>query len=323
MATAAPHTPYATAYHAPVLCDAVVAHLMHDPSGCYVDGTLGGGGHTAALLDALGPDGHVIGIDQDPEALDVARNRLSEARAAGRCTLLRGNFRNLSALLADAGVSSVDGVLLDLGVSSHQIDEAARGFSFQQNGPLDMRMDPTRGLTAHQIVNNWPLADLRDVLRQYGEERRAHNIARAICRERPLDTTLALAHVVRGCVPPPDEKKTLARVFQGLRIAVNAELDVLETVLEQTTDVVRIGGRLAVLTYHSLEDRRVKRYLRDGNFEGTPRRDMYGNRVAPWTPVHETTATDDEVAANPRARSARLRVGQRRDTADVGPAMPQ
>ena len=317
-------TPYATAYHAPVLCDAIVSRLITDPTGCYVDATLGGGGHTAALLDALDPGGQVIGIDRDPEALAEATARLSDAHESGRFRALHGDFRTLSTLLAADGIPTIDGLLLDLGVSSHQIDAAERGFSFQQEGPLDMRMDRTGGLTAHQIVNTWDRADLRDVLRTYGEERRAHNIAGAIVRERPLESTQDLAEAVRSAVPPPDEVKTLARVFQALRIAVNGELDALERVLEQSTDLVRTDGRIAVLSYHSLEDRRVKRYLRYGNFEGTPRRDLYGTLVAPWkeTPRTAIKADDDEVAANPRARSARLRVATRQDDDAFGPPMP-
>jgi 16S rRNA (cytosine1402-N4)-methyltransferase len=316
--------PYATNYHAPVLCDAVVDRLITAPQGRYVDATLGGGGHTAALLDALGPEATVLGIDRDPEALAEAEARLSDAKAAGRFQAVHGNFARLASLLEDEAFVPIDGLLLDLGVSSHQIDAARRGFSFQQDGPLDMRMDPHRSLTARQMVNAWSPADLRDVVRQYGEERRAHNVARAIVRNRPLQTTGDLADAVREAVPPPDEVKTLARVFQALRIAVNSELEALEQALEQSTDVVRTGGRIAVLSYHSLEDRRAKRYLRYGNFDGTPHRDLYGTLVAPWkeTPRGGLQASGDEVAANPRARSARLRVATRRDDAAMGTPFP-
>jgi 16S rRNA (cytosine1402-N4)-methyltransferase len=289
-----------------------------------VDATLGGGGHARALLDVLDREGTVLGIDRDPEALSEARERLAEARDAGRFRAVRGTFGRLRELLEADDVCPVDGVLLDLGVSSHQIDAPDRGFSYREEGPLDMRMNPRRGLTAQQVVNTWSERDLREVLRTYGEEARAGALAHAIVEARPLDTTRDLAEVVEGRVPPPDTVKTLTRVFQGLRIAVNAELGELEAVLEQATGCVHPGGRIAVISYHSLEDRRVKRYLRYGNFEGTPRRDLYGNLVAPWTetPRAPIVASEAEVEANPRARSARLRVAERRDDEALGTPLP-
>ena len=316
---------YATDFHAPVLSHDVRTRLVTDPNGRYVDATLGGGGHARALLDVLGPDALVIGIDQDAEALAEAGERLAEAREAGRFRGIQGNFGDLHALLEAEKVLPIDGVLFDLGVSSHQIDDPERGFSFQEEGPLDMRMDPRRGRTARQIVNDWSEADLRSVFYDYGEERRAGSIAHAIIEARPLETTRDLARVIRSRVPPPDEVKTLARVFQALRIVVNSELEVLEQALEQSTDVVRTGGRIAVISYHSLEDRRVKRYLRYGNFDGEPRRDLYGNLVAPWAEVPRgpIEADEDEVEANPRARSARLRIAKRRDDEAMGPPAPR
>jgi 16S rRNA (cytosine1402-N4)-methyltransferase len=315
---------YATDYHAPVLSHDVRTRLVTDPGGQYVDATLGGGGHARALLDALGPEGTVLGIDQDTDALAAARDRLADERETGRFRAVRGNFGELHSLLAAEEFVPIDGLLLDLGVSSHQIDDPERGFSFQEEGPLDMRMDPRQGLTARQIVNDWSERDLRTVLYEYGEEQRAGPVAHAIVEARPLDTTRDLAEAVRSVVPPPDETKTLARVFQGLRIVVNAELEMLEQALEQSVEVVRPGGRIAVISYHSLEDRRAKRFLRYGNFEGEPRRDLYGNLVAPWeeTPRGPIEADEAEVKANPRARSARLRVAERRDDDEVGPPMP-
>lgn len=315
---------YATDYHAPVLSHDVQARLVTDPAGRYVDATLGGGGHARALLDVLDPEGVVLGIDRDAEALAAARDRLADEREAGRFRAVHGNFGRLKDLLEGEDFLPVDGLLLDLGVSSHQLEVSERGFSFQEEGPLDMRMDPSRGLTAAQVVNEWSERDLRTVLRHYGEERRAGAIARALVEARPLDTTRDLAEVVKATVPPPEEVKTLARVFQALRIAVNAELEALENALEQSPEVVRPGGRIAVISYHSLEDRRVKRYLRYGNFEGEPRRDLYGNLVAPWaeTPRGPIEARDAEVNANPRARSARLRVAERRTEEEVGPPVP-
>ena len=308
---------YASSYHAPALWKDVVDRLVTDRAGLYVDATLGGGGHAAALLEALSDEGSVLGVDRDPEALAAARDRLAEAAAAGRFRAVQGNFERLRAVLDAEGIDRADGLLLDLGVSSHQIDAAERGFSFQQEGPLDMRMNPQRGRTAHQAVNTWDEHTLKQTFYDYGEERRAPQIARAIVEARPLETTAELAEVVRGAVPPPDEVKTLARIFQALRIVVNAEMDALEAALEQAETVVREGGRLAVISYHSLEDRRAKRYLRYGNFEGTPVRDLYGNLVAPWSEINRKPirATDEEIDVNPRARSARLRVAERRPDA--------
>jgi len=306
--------PYGSPYHVPVLCQAVVEGLITHPAGCYVDATIGGGGHAAALLDALAPEGRVIGIDRDPEALTVVRRRLAEAIAAGRLQLVQGNFADLEGLLDELGVPSIDGLLLDLGVSSHQLDDAMRGFSFRAEGPLDMRMDPSSpGPTAAQLLERWSAYELADVLHRYGEEPRARKLARAIYQARPIRTTAELAEVVRREVPAREVTKTLARVFQALRIAVNDELRVLERVLEAATRRVRPGGRLAVLSYHSLEDRRVKRFLRYGNLEGKPVRDFYGRLVSPWRPLTRRAIrpSADEVVVNPRARSARLRIAER------------
>ncbi|MDX1548411.1 MAG: 16S rRNA (cytosine(1402)-N(4))-methyltransferase RsmH [Rhodothermales bacterium] len=308
---------YASVYHAPVLWNAVTEGLITDPAGLYVDATLGGGGHSAALLDALGPEGRVIGIDQDEEALAEARRRLTAAAARGRFRAVQGNFGNLERLLADLGIEAVDGLLLDLGVSSHQLDEGARGFSFQAEAPLDMRMDRRTGLTADEIVNRWSDRELARVLREYGEEPRAWKITRAILAARPIATTTALADVIRRVVPTREEVKTLSRVFQGLRIAVNGELERLEQALAAATRVLRPGGRVAVISYHSLEDRRVKRFLRYGNLRGEPVRDFYGNLITPWNELTRKPlgATEAEVAANPRARSARLRIAERLEDA--------
>jgi 16S rRNA (cytosine1402-N4)-methyltransferase len=298
----------------PVLYKAVVEGLITDPAGCYVDATIGGGGHAAALLDALAPEGRLIGIDRDPEALEAVRHRLTQALAEGRLQLLQGNFADLEPLLDALGIGWIDGLLLDLGVSSHQLDKAARGFSFQAEGPLDMRMDPSGGgPTAQQLLMRWSLQELAEVLRRFGEEPRALKLARAIYEARPIPTTKALAEIVRREVPPKEAAKTLARVFQALRIAVNDELRALEQVLEAATRRIRPGGRLAVISYHSLEDRRVKRFLRYGNLEGQPLRDVYGQLQTPWRPLtrRPIRPSDDEIAANPRARSARLRLAER------------
>lgn len=312
--------PYATGYHAPVLYKEVVEGLVTDPAGVYVDGTLGGGGHAAALLDALGPDALVVGIDQDPEAIATAEARLADVKASGRFRTLRGNFSDLEALLAAAGIEEVDGVLLDLGVSSHQIDEAARGFAYAADGPLDMRMDTDAPFSAADLVNRAEPDELVHILRAYGEEPRAPRIVRVILDRRPIETTGQLADAVRDAVPYKEEVKSLSRVFQALRIAVNDELAVLERALVAALRVLKPGGRIAVIAYHSLEDRRAKQFLRYGNFEGEPVRDFYGNLLTPWEPLTRkpVTASDDEVAANPRARSARLRIAAKRDPEESG-----
>jgi 16S rRNA (cytosine1402-N4)-methyltransferase len=304
---------YASAYHAPVLAREVVEGLVTDPAGVYVDGTLGGGGHAAALLDALGPGALVVGIDRDPEALAAAMARLKDVVEAGRFRAVHGNFAEIERLLPAAGVGPVSGVLLDLGVSSHQLDEAARGFAFSASGPLDMRMDPTAGEPASSLLGRLDAQALADLLRAYGEEPRAWRIANEIIARRPLATTAELAGAVRAAVPVREEVKSLARVFQALRIAVNDEVGALERALEGALAVLKPGGRLAVIAYHSLEDRRAKHFLRFGNVEGTVRKDFYGRLLTPWAlrTKKPVTASPEEVAANPRARSARLRIAEK------------
>ena len=305
---------YASLYHAPVLAREVVEGLVTDPAGVYVDGTLGGGGHTAALLQVLAPEALVVGIDQDAEALAAAVSRLVAEQQEGRFRALQGNFADLEALLAAAGIDAVDGVLLDLGVSSHQLNEASRGFAFSADGPLDMRMNAAGPTTAADLVNTLDVQALTDLLRAYGEEPRAWPIANAIAERRPLATTGELAGAVRSAVPTREEVKSLARVFQALRIAVNDEMGVLEQALEAALCVLRPGGRLAVIAYHSLEDRPAKHFLRFGNIEGEARKDFYGTLLTPFELITRKpiTASPAEVEANPRARSARLRIAEKR-----------
>lgn len=304
---------YASSYHAPVLCDNVVQGLVTDPAGLYVDATLGGGGHSAALLDRLEASGRVIGIDQDADALAEAGRRLVAAAEAGRFVGVRGNFADMQQLLRPLGITRVHGILLDLGVSSHQLNAASRGFSYQGAARLDMRMDDRAALSAYEIVNTWGPVDLGRLIGKYGEEPKAMRIAHRIADRRPLETTDALAQVVRSVVSDREAHKTLARVFQALRIAVNEELDVLERVLSASVDLVRPGGRIAVISYHSLEDRRVKRFLRYGNLDGKPVRDFYGHLITPWRLISRKAIQpgDSEISLNPRARSARLRIAER------------
>ena len=312
---------YATDYHAPVLYHAVVEGLVTDPDGVYVDATLGGGGHSAALLDALSEKGRVIGIDRDADGLAEAERRLAGEIARGRFQTLRGNFADVRQLLEKTDVGLVHGLLLDLGVSSHQLDEAERGFSFSAEGTLDMRMDQRGSLTARDVVNEWDEPELRQLFFDYGEEPKARRIAQAIVQARPVETTRELAEAVRRVVPARQANKTLARIFQAIRIAVNGEMEALEEALAAGLHVLRVGdpeagrpgGRMAVIAYHSLEDRRAKRFFRYGNLEGEPVRDLYGQLLTPWREVTRkpNLPDDSEIAANPRARSARLRIAER------------
>src|SRR5690606_38078455 len=276
---------YGTEFHVPVLYKAVRQHIITKSGGVYVDATLGGGGHSAALLDALSSRGRVIAIDQDVEAIDAARSRLAADTRSVRFKPVRGNFDDLDRLLEEVGDTSIDGLLLDLGVSSHQLDTAERGFSYLMEGGLDMRMDPQSELSAYEVINEWDERDLREALFAFGEEPRAAQLARSIVAARPVRSTRELADLVRRNVPDREELKVLSRVFQAIRIAVNRELDVLEKALEAAVRVLRSGGRIAVISYHSLEDRRVKRFFRYGNFEGKPIRDLCGNLLTPWKEI--------------------------------------
>ncbi len=304
---------FASAYHAPVMAAEVVHRLVTEKGGLYVDGTLGGGGHSEALLQALSTEGRVIGIDQDSEAIAAAEARLADAVESGCFRTLQGNFADIERLLTNAGLGAADGILLDLGISSHQIDEASRGFAFSVDGPLDMRMNADAGETAADLIARLDVQSLTNILRAYGEEPRAWPIANAIKDARALTTTGELADVIRSAVPTKEEVKSLARVFQALRIAVNDEMDVLERALEAALAVLRPGGRLAVISYHSLEDRRAKHFLRFGNMEGKAEKDFYGNLITPWNLITRKpiTATPEETQANPRSRSARLRISEK------------
>lgn len=317
-------------YHVPVMLRETIDLLVTDPTGVYVDGTLGGGGHSAALLDALGPTGgRVVGVDRDADAIAETSARLREHVDSGRLTPVRASFQFLDAALgslelSDGGPSrGVSGILLDLGISSHQIDAGHRGFSFRHDAPLDMRMDGASALpSARDFLNGCAVDELVRVLREYGEEKYARPIARAILAARPLGTTGDLARAVSSVTPEHKRTKTLARVFQAVRILVNDELRELEVVLLSAARLVRPGGRLVVLSYHSLEDRRVKNVMRSGALDGRVVRDEMGNSLSPWRPVTRkpVVATDEEVRTNGRARSAKLRAAERTEaSSDAGP----
>jgi 16S rRNA (cytosine1402-N4)-methyltransferase len=298
------------AYHIAVMQQQAVSLLLTNKSGIYVDATLGAGGHTLEMLGALHADATVYGIDQDNEAIREASENIGND---SRFKTIRGNFGHLETILPQEIIGNVDGILLDLGVSSHQIDEASRGFSFQQDGPLDMRMGTLRQLTAEQVVNTYPYERLRNILYQYGEELKSGLIAKTIIENRPLSTTGDLKRCVEKVVKGKFQVKSLARVFQAIRIEVNQELDVLERVLEQSVNILKEGGRIVVISYHSLEDRLVKNYLKAGNFKGDIQKDFYGNNIRPFQPLTNKviTATEDEIRANSRSRSARMRVAER------------
>jgi 16S rRNA (cytosine1402-N4)-methyltransferase len=299
--------------HTPVMLQEAVEFLVSDASGCYVDGTFGRGGHTRAILERLAPAGRLLAIDRDPEAVNWARR---EFGADQRLLVEQASFDELSALLERHDMSArVHGILLDLGVSSPQLDQAQRGFSFLQDGPLDMRMDPQRGMSAADWLARAKASEIEHVLREYGEERFARRIAAAIVRERmiePITTTLRLAQVVSAANPAWEKHKHPAtRAFQAIRIHINSELDALVSVLRQSLAALRPGGRLVVISFHSLEDRIVKRFMRDqsrpAQQPGLPAAMQPGlRRIGKAMRPGEA-----EVEANPRARSAVLRVAER------------
>jgi 16S rRNA (cytosine1402-N4)-methyltransferase len=283
-------------YHTPVLLEEVVAQMQPRGGALYVDATVGGGGHAAEILRAATPGGKLIGLDWDEEALAASRERLNEWRT--RVQLVRANFGELEQALMSVGVKAVDGVVFDLGVSSRQFDEPSRGFSFQREGPLDMRMDRARGMTAREVLQTASETDLADIFYLYGEERRSRSIAKRVVaarRRAPIETTTQLA----GLLGPRHGKiHPATRVFQALRIYVNDELGNLKRGLEAATRVLKSGGRMAVISFHSLEDRIVKRYFRETS----------ALHIITRKPV---TATEEEMERNPRARSAKLRVAEK------------
>lgn len=295
-------------YHIPALLDECIEGLQIKPDGTYVDVTFGGGGHSRAIMSQLGPEGHLYSFDQD---LDAYANRIDDPRF----TFVHSNFAYLCNFMRFYGVDKVDGIIADLGVSFHHFDEGERGFSFRADGRLDMRMNRDAHRDAAWIVANYTEEQLADVLYLYGELRQARRMVSAIVKARnagTLTTTGQLVEVVKPFIAPKAEKKELAQVFQALRIEVNDEIATLKKLLESSLKVLKPGGRLVVLTYHSLEDRLVKNFIKSGNVEGKVEKDFFGRVNAPLRAVNNKVivASDAEVERNPRARSAKLRIAE-------------
>ncbi len=296
--------------HTPVLLNESVDYLVTDPDGIYIDTTLGGGGHSIEILSRLSDKGHLFGLDQDAEAHRAAAENIGED---SRFTPVSGNFGYLKTLIKPDLHGKITGILYDLGVSTHQIKEADRGFSFQKDGPLDMRMSELTGVSAHQVVNEYSYEKLRDIIFHYGEERFSREIAQEIISRRPIETTGELRDAVSAVVFGKHTVKSIARVFQGIRIEVNRELDVLKDSLEQAIDILATNGRIVAISYHSLEDRIVKNYFKSGNESGTIEKDFYGNPLNPLKPLTKNIITpgEDEIKTNPASRSAKLRVAEK------------
>jgi 16S rRNA (cytosine1402-N4)-methyltransferase len=295
-------------YHNPVLLQASVDGLNIKPDGIYVDVTFGGGGHSKEILSRLGPKGKLFAFDQDEDALV---NTLPDERF----TLINENFRFIKRFLRFYGVKSVDGILADLGVSSHQFDVAERGFSTRFDAELDMRMSHKNDLNAYRVVNEYDDANLRRVFLDFGELKNAPALARTIIEARedhPIKTTDELKEVLGKYLPERIRNKILAQIYQAIRIEVNQEMDVLKEFLEQSLEILNPGGRLSVISYHSLEDRLVKRFMKNGMFEGEPERDFFGNFSVPFKTIGKLIVPDNaEIKINNRARSAKLRIAEK------------
>lgn len=296
-------------YHIPVMLTECVDALDIKPNGVYVDVTFGGGGHSREILKRLGPDGRLYAFDQDPDAIS---NSLQD----DRFRLIHQNFRFMKNNLRVHGVSEIDGVLADLGISSHQINERERGFSTRFDADLDMRMDQVGTLNARDIVNNYAEVDLHRIFGMYGEIQNARTLARVLVSARavePIVTVAQLKEAIETIVPKRRENKYYAQVFQALRIEVNKELQALEAFLLQSAAILRAGGRLAVMSYHSLEDRLVKNFIAKGKFKGEVEKDFYGNEIKPLRAVNRKVivASAEEIEGNNRARSAKLRIAEK------------
>ncbi|MBB4800066.1 16S rRNA (cytosine1402-N4)-methyltransferase [Flavobacterium nitrogenifigens] len=295
-------------YHNPVLLHPTVDGLDIKPDGVYVDVTFGGGGHSKEILRRLGPNGKLFAFDQDEDAL-------ANALPDERFTLINENFRFIKRFLRFHGIKAVDGILADLGVSSHQFDVPERGFSTRFDAELDMRMSQKNDLNAYRVVNEYEEQDLRRVFFDYGELKNAPVLARTIVearRDYPIKTTEELKEVLKRFLPEKVRNKVLAQIYQAIRIEVNQEMDVLKEFIEQSLEILKPGGRFSVISYHSLEDRLVKRFIKNGMFEGEPERDFYGNFSVPFKTIGKLIVPDDaEIKINNRARSAKLRVAEK------------
>lgn len=295
-------------YHDPVLLYETVAGLNIKPDGIYVDVTFGGGGHSRFLLSQLGPKGQLIAFDQDQDAL---ANKIDDPRFL----LIHQNFRFLKRFLKFHGVTQVDGIMGDFGVSSHQFDEGDRGFSTRFDGALDMRMNQDQALTAAHILNEYSVEQLTYLFREYGELRNAAKLSRVIegaRKQKEIRTTEELKSILRPLTPRNKEHKIMAQIFQAIRLEVNQELTVLKEFLEQTKEVIKPSGRLSLISYHSLEDRLVKRYMRNGLFDGQPEKDVFGRTYTPFKPLGKLIVPSaEEIEKNNRARSAKLRIAER------------
>lgn len=295
-------------YHNPVLLHPTVDGLNIKPDGIYVDVTFGGGGHSKEILRRLGPNGKLFAFDQDEDAL-------ANALPDERFTLINENFRFIKRFLRFHGVKSVDGILADLGVSSHQFDVPERGFSTRFDAELDMRMSQKNDLSAYRVVNEYEEQDLRRVFFDYGELKNAPLLARTIVEARehyPIKTTDGLKDVLAKFLPERVKNKILAQIYQAIRIEVNQEMDVLKEFIEQSLEILNPGGRFSVISYHSLEDRLVKRFIKNGMFEGEPERDFFGNFSVPYKTIGKLIVPDDaEIKINNRARSAKLRIAEK------------
>lgn len=294
------------AYHVPVLLKESIAGLNIYPEGTYVDVTFGGGGHSKAILEKLNGKGHLYGFDQDEDAENNIINK-------SNFTFVRSNFRYLSNFMDWYGVEAIDGLLADLGVSSHHFDDESRGFSFRFEGDLDMRMNRRAGITASEILNTYPEEKLADIFYLYGELRSSRAIAKAIVKwrsEKKIQTIQDLLDILKPFFGREKEKKYLAQAFQALRIEVNGEMDALKEMLSQALQLLKPKGRLVVITYHSLEDRLVKNFFKTGNFEGIVEKDFFGNVNTPFTAINNKVIVPDatEIEENPRSRSAKLRI---------------
>jgi 16S rRNA (cytosine1402-N4)-methyltransferase len=298
-------------YHNPVLLSETVEGLNIKEDGIYVDVTFGGGGHSRKILESLGSKGRLIAFDQDKDAL---LNTIEDSRFL----LINENFRYVKRFLRFHGIKSVDGILADFGVSSHQFDEADRGFSIRFDAQLDMRMNQQDSLSAHSLVNIYEEEDLKRVFWQYGELRTAPALAKTIVAaraEKEIETTFELKAVLKKHLPNGRENKILAQIYQAIRIEVNQEIEALKAFLLQTPELLNEGGRLSVISYHSLEDRLVKRFIRNGLFEGEPERDVFGNFEVPLKKVGGLIVPDaKEIKLNNRARSAKLRIAEKLNT---------